>query len=97
MKKPLESKKKILTALSFLFFGLMILVALFNEDGVQAVYKFDQEIQTLKAENHALKRSKEKMKQDIDALKTEPLAIEKIAREKLHLVKPNETIYKIVR
>jgi cell division protein FtsB len=38
-----------------------------------------------------------KIRREIKALKSNPLAIEKIAREKLNLVKPGETVYQIVR
>jgi cell division protein FtsB len=49
-------------------------------------YRLQQEIQNLQQENAA-------MQQQIEHLKSDPDAIEREAREKLHYAKPGEVIY----
>jgi len=95
MKKLSRIKKIIL--LSSVFFTLMVLVAIFSDSGILAVSKFKQDLVELKKENRAIKKKNAKMRKNIRALKFEPYAIEKVAREHLGLAKPGETVYRIVR
>ncbi len=83
--------------LSLTFFLLMIVVAVFHEDGILTVFEFEKELGQLKEQNASLARENQALREEIQALKTDPLAIEKIAREKLNLVKPGDTVYQIVR
>lgn len=75
----------------------MIIVAVFHENGILTVFEFREQIGKLQQGNEALARENHQLRREIEALKSNPLAIEKIAREKLNLVKPGETVYKIVR
>ena len=75
----------------------MLLVAVFNEDGILTVLELDRDLIKLKEGNDALKSENKEMRREIKSLTSDPLAIEKIAREKLRMAKPGETIYQIVR
>ncbi|MCH8156958.1 MAG: septum formation initiator family protein [Nitrospinae bacterium] len=82
--------------LSVTFFLLMILVAVFHEDGILTVYEFDKELVEFKLKNDTLKKDNQFLRREIDALKSDPFAIEVLAREKLSLVRPGETVYQLV-
>ena len=82
--------------MSGVLFLAMIGLAVFNEDGILTVFKFQDEMNALELRNTALKKENSRLKLEIERLKTDPFAIEKIAREKLNLVKPQELVYQIV-
>ncbi len=82
--------------LSIAFFAVMMLVAVFHEEGIREVYKFEGELDALRERIVSLKDANHKTREEITALKTDPFAIEKIAREKLRLARPDETVYVIV-
>ncbi len=83
--------------LSLAFFVLMVTVALFHEDGVLTVFRVESEMSQMRHKNESLKRENDLIRAEVEALKTNSIAIEKIAREKLNWVKPGETVYQIVR
>jgi len=84
-------------ALSMAFFVLLTLAAFFHDEGILTVFKLQDQMAEMVESNKALSAENLKIIKEIEALKSNPLAIEKIAREKLNLVKPEETIYQIVR
>lgn len=90
------SRSKKILLLSVMFFFLMMVVALFHEDGILRVYNFQEELTLLNQSNERLKEENINLRQDIAALKSESYAVEKIAREKLRLLKPGEMVYHIV-
>ena len=78
------------------FFFLVITVAIFHEGGILTVHDFGNELVKFEASNETLKKENEKLRFEINALKTDPLAIETLAREKLGMVHSGETIYQFV-
>jgi cell division protein FtsB len=82
--------------LSLGFFMLLIIMAVFHENGILNAYRFEQEQVEMKKANGGLKQQNDLLRQEILALKSEPYEIEKIAREKLNLAKPGDQIYRIV-
>jgi cell division protein FtsB len=82
--------------LSLGFFMLLIIMAVFHENGILNAYRFEQEQVKMKKANGGLKQQNDLLRQEILALKSEPYEIEKIAREKLNLAKPGDQIYRIV-
>jgi len=82
--------------LSLGFFMLLMVMAVFHENGILNAYRFEQEQVKMKEENEGLRRQNELLRQNILALKTDPYAIEKIAREKLNLAKSGDQVYRIV-
>lgn len=93
--KDLSATQRNLIMSGILFLAIIGL-AVFNEDGILTVYKFQEELNTLELRNTTLKEENSLLKLEIERLKTDPFAIEKIAREKLNLVKPQELVYQIV-
>ena len=71
-------------------------MAVFHENGILNAYRFEQEQVKMKEENGGLKQQNDLLRQEITALKSDPYAIEKIAREKLNLAKTGDQIYRIV-
>ena len=79
-----------------MFFAFLVLIASLHEDGLLAVYRMEDKLSIMQMDNERLEIENERLGFEIQALKTEPAGIEKIAREKLNLVKPGELIYRII-
>ena len=75
---------------------LLIIMAVFHENGILNAYRFEQEQVKMKEANEGLKQQNGLLRQEIVALKSDPYSIEKIAREKLNLAKRGDQIYRIV-
>ena len=71
-------------------------MAVFHENGILNAYRFEQEQVKMKDTNERLRRQNDMLRKNIQALKTDTYAIEKIAREKLNLAKSGEKIYRIL-
>ena len=82
--------------LSLGFFMLLMIMAVFHENGILNAYRFEQEQVKMKKENDSLRRQNILLQKNIRALKSDPYAIEKIAREKLNLTKTGDHVYRIV-
>ena len=82
--------------LAVTFFLLMIIVAIFREDGILTVHEFEKGLAQFKVNNESLKKENQKLRYEIGALKSDPFAVEILAREKLNMVRPGETIYQLV-
>jgi len=95
-KKIKLNKVQTLLILSVILFGAMIGVGVFSDEGVMTVYQFREDLDLLKGENEALMQDNESLRKEIESLKTDPLSVETIAREKLHLIKSGEVVYQIV-
>lgn len=97
MQKLFSTKKRITLILTLMFFGLTVLVAFVHEDGVFSVFRMDRELISMRISNENLRRELNQLQIKVKKLKTDPSSIEKIAREKLDMVKPGERVYRIVR
>jgi len=74
-------------ALFFIFFTIFGQNGLFQiGDLKKARFDLTEEVLTLREENSALRK-------EIKGLKEDPFFIEKVAREELNLVRPNEIVY----
>ena len=82
--------------LTVMFFLLMVIVAIFREDGILTIYEFENELIQFKANHESLKKENQKLRYEIDALKSDPFAVEILAREKLNMVRSGETVYQLV-
>ena len=92
-----NSRYQKILLLSLGFFLLLILMAVFHENGILNAYHLEQEQLKMKHENESLQVLNEKFRQEINALKSDPYEIEKIAREKLNLIKPGDQVYHIIQ
>jgi len=72
-------------------------MAVFHENGILNAYQLEQEQHKIISENENLRTKNEKLRMEIKGLKSDPYEIEKIAREKLHLVKSGDQVYHIVQ
>ena len=82
--------------LALMFFLLVIIVAIFHEDGILTIREFENELVEFEASNETLKKENQKLRFEIEALKFDPLAVEILAREKLNMVRPGETVFQLV-
>jgi cell division protein FtsB len=85
-------KRKALSLALFIILASSILNALFGDRGFIEMLKARQQLQALEHEIRDTKVENQRLLEEIRALKTSPLAIERLAREKLGLVKPGEVI-----
>ena len=77
-------------------FGLLtvaiILLAVFNEKGALQVHERAKKLGAIQSEIIRLDTENKKLTAEIQALRSDPTAIEKLAREELKLVKPGEVV-----
>src|SRR5581483_4260254 len=77
-------------------FGLltvaMLLLAVFNEKGFLEVQAQAKKLSTIESEVNKLDGDNRKLTAEIQALRSDPSTIEKLAREELKLVKPGEIV-----
>ena len=93
----INSRYQKIFLLSLSFFLLLLLMAVFHENGILNAYQLEQEQHKIISENENLRTKNEKLRMEIKGLKSDPYEIEKIAREKLHLVKSGDQVYHIVQ
>ena len=86
-KSEVLRKNKILWGLVILFAALCLLVLL---PGTFKVLKLQNEVGKTKKNIERLQAENESLKKEIQNLQNDPFTIEKIAREKLGLVRPGE-------
>ena len=94
MKKLSLYQRIILLTLGF--FVLVVVVAIFHENGILTVHELERELIEFDVSNETLRQKNQKLRFEIDALKSDPSSIEILAREKLNMVRPDETVYQIV-
>jgi cell division protein FtsB len=67
----------------------------FGAHGYLAMRRSEKQIEQLHGEIEKLNHDNQSLAEQVNALKTDPKAIEKIAREDMGLVRPGETIFKL--
>ena len=71
----------------------LIVHNIFGQNGYLALRRQRKEFQTLQQQLLQLKQENEQLDKENRALKSDPAAIERMAREQMHLAKPGEKIY----
>ena len=71
--------------------------ALFGEHGVAHLLRLRAEQQELGQSAFALLQTNNRLREDIQRLRTDDLYLEELARRQLGLVRPNETVYRFRR
>jgi cell division protein FtsB len=71
----------------------LIVHNIFGQNGYLALRRQQKELQTLHQQIEQLEQENEQLEKQIKALKSDPEAIERLAREQMHLVKPGEKVY----
>jgi cell division protein FtsB len=85
-------KRKALSLALFLIVAASMLNALFGDRGLLELLRARQEIESLDREIATLRTQNQGLLGEIRDLKTSPLAVERLARENLALVKPGEIV-----
>ena len=92
-----SSKYQKILFTSMAFFILLVLMAVFHENGILNAFHLEQGQDEMRSQNSNLLIENENIRAEVAALKSDPYAIEKIAREKLNLVKPGDQVYHIIQ
>jgi cell division protein FtsB len=81
----------------FLITGLVLLILqdVFGTHGVLAMRRSAKEAADIRKEIDRLDEENRKLQDRVKSLKTDPAAIERIAREEMGLARPGEMIFKI--
>ena len=81
----------------FLLAGLLLLVIqdIFGTHGVLAMRRAQKQAAQVKQEIQQLDNENQQLRDKVKSLKSEPQAIERIAREEMGLARPGEYIFKI--
>lgn len=78
-----------------LAFCLLLLQDVFGTHGLVAMRRSKIQIQAVQAQIQQLDQENQELQQRIHSLKTDPAAIEKIARDRMGLARPGEMIFQI--
>ena len=86
----------VIVRIALAVFGLltvaMLLLAVFNEKGALQVHAQARKLGAIESEISKLDTENKKLTAEIQALRSDPTTIEKLAREELKLVKPGEVV-----
>ena len=88
-------KKKVLGLAAFLIVALSILNAFFGDRGVLGLIDARNDYRALANEVQALEAENQRLANEIHALRTDPLVIERRAREVLGMARPDEITLEI--
>ncbi len=91
-KGNLSFRKKLLIAGLGFFFLVLFLASFFGKKGLIEIYRAQREHRALLQEIERLENEKSKLEKDVEELEKNPKAVERKAREKLWLVKPDEVV-----
>jgi cell division protein FtsB len=91
-KDNISFRRKLLIAGLGFFFLVLLLASFFGKKGLIEIYRAQKEHKALFQEIARLEIEKSKLEKEIEELKQNPKAVEKKAREKLWLVKPDEVV-----
>jgi cell division protein FtsB len=91
-ERGMSLRRKIALAAVFFFFVVLLIASLFGKKGLIEIYKARKNYETLLQEIKVLEAKKSRLQQDIQALEKDPEAVEREAREKLWLMKPDEKV-----
>ena len=91
-KDNISFRRKLLIAGLGFFFLVLLLASFFGKKGLIEIYRAQKEHKVLLREIGQLEIEKRRLEKEIEELKQNPKAVEKKAREKLWLVKPDEVV-----
>ena len=77
-------------------FLLLSLLAMVGDRGFFEVYQFSRHLRHVESRIQALEEENERLRVQVTGLRSDPYQIEKLAREDLGLVRPDEVIFEIV-
>jgi cell division protein FtsB len=77
-------------------FLLLSLLAMAGDRGFFEVYQFNRHLQHIERRIQALEVENERLRIQVTGLRSDPYQIEKLARQDLGLVRPDEIVFEIV-
>jgi cell division protein FtsB len=77
-------------------FLLLSLLAMVGDRGFFEVYQFSRHLRHVESRIQVLEEENERLRVQVTGLRSDPYQIEKLAREDLGLVRPDEVIFEIV-
>jgi cell division protein FtsB len=77
-------------------FLLLSLLAMAGERGFLEVYQFSRHLKRVEGRMRVLEGENERLRRQVTGLRSDPYQVEKLAREDLGLVRPDEIILEIV-
>lgn len=78
-----------------LLFCLLVLQDVFGAHGLMAMHRSKAQIEAIQSKLARLDQENRDLQQRIQNLKTDPSAIEKIARDRMGLARPGELIFRL--
>lgn len=72
-------------------------ILIFEPEGLPRMQRLRQELSDVNAENLELRRSVALLRVQVDDLRTDPAAVERIARSELGLVRKNEIVFQFAK
>ena len=97
--KSQQKKKSIFQARNIIFPIILILggiLLIFNDMGIIKWYQLRQERHQIQAEIDRLILKEKNLTAELDRLENDDEYIKKIARERFHMVKPGEKVFRVV-
>ena len=85
---------RVILILGLLFIGVAVVpMKILDENGLHRVERLQKELASLNEADAKLKRDNELLREQIQAFHTDPSYIEKVARDELGMVGPDEIVY----
>jgi cell division protein FtsB len=91
-RKQTSLRRKLALAGVAFFFLVILISSLFGKKGLLEIYRAKSNYEALLQEIRSLEARKSQLQKEIEALQNDPRAVEKEAREKLWLIKPDEKV-----
>ena len=91
-RKGSSLRRKIVLAAVAFFFLVLLISSFFGKKGLIEIYRVKKNYEALLQEVKSLEVRKSELQKEIEELQKDPLAVEREAREKLWLVKPDEKV-----
>ncbi len=88
-------RRKAVALAAFLIAAATMLNSLFGERGMKGLWKAREEHRRLLEEVESLEEENERLSAQIRALRSDPLVVERLARETLGMVRPGEIVLTI--
>jgi cell division protein FtsB len=73
---------------------LAVAFLVYGSSGLVRVWQMQKEVEALEREIVTLRAAMQEMARNVDALRSDPAALEKLAREELGFVRPGEKVLK---
>lgn len=86
--------RRIVLSLSLLAGGYLVFSLLLGDMGVVKHWTMIQVAQNLEVEREMITRENHRLRHEIESLRSDPVTIERTARERLGMIRPGEIIYR---